>query len=220
MSNVLFYGGENKKMEAETKMEINVAVIDACVFTQLALSHICMELNANIIVSNFCTLNAFIEASLTQNHDMVFYDVLSSDEILIDLDSDIARIKRANQDCKVFNFSIINEYMPTLSADFSLSKGVKIGCVRALINSVLVKSPSRVSAGYQALTEKNRKLNQQQISVLRGYLYNLHTKEIARALDCNPRRIYALWQQVVKLFGASKHDQQQFYRHIGRLIDP
>ena len=106
--------------------------------------------------------------------------------------------------------------MSIKNADFELDKRLSLDDFSFFIRILCRNNSEKCKRNYSVIFNNRLNLNKEQVSLLRAYLYNLNTKNIAELLNCNLRKVYFYREGAIK----KGTEQKQFFRSIGRLINP
>ncbi|MBS0910322.1 MULTISPECIES: hypothetical protein [Tatumella] len=194
----------------------SIAIIDTCNYTCMAISSICRHISDNIIVYTFSSVEELLNHRSVREFDFIFYDILTTCPIVIDPENDILKIKSTNPHCKVCLLSVLHQFMYIKNADFELDKRLPLDDFSFFIRILCRDTQGKCKRNYSVIFHSRLDLTKEQVSLLRGYLYNLNTKEIAELLQCNLRKVYFYREGAIK----KGHSKKSFFRAIGRLVNP
>ncbi|WP_294900284.1 hypothetical protein [Tatumella sp. UBA2305] len=194
----------------------SIAIIDTCNYTCIAIKTLCRYISDNISVHEFSSVEELLNHPSADSFEFIFYDTLTTRSIVIDPESDIFRIKQYLPECKVCLLSVLHQFMSIKNADFELDKRLSLDDFSFFIRILCRNNSEKCKRNYSVIFNNRLNLNKEQVSLLRAYLYNLNTKNIAELLNCNLRKVYFYREGAIKK-GA---EQKQFFRSIGRLINP
>lgn len=167
-----------------------IAIIDTCNYTRLAITTICRHISEKIKICSFSTVDELLSHPSAELFDFIFYDTLTLPDIVIDPESDIFRIKAANRHCKICVLSVLHQFMLIKSADFELDKRIPLDDFSFFIRILCRHPQQQCQRSYSIIFHNRLNLNKEQVSLLRAYLFNLNTRNIAELLNCNLRKVY------------------------------
>lgn len=193
-----------------------IAIIDTCHYTRLAISAICEHISENIMICHFSSVDDLIYHPLAEKFDFIFYDSLTTSSVVIDPEGDIRRIKLVNCRAKLCFLSVLHQFMSIRNADFELDKRIPMDDFSFFIRILCRDPQEKCKRNYSVIFNHRLNLNKEQVSLLRAYLFNLNTKDIAELLNCNLRKVYFYREGALK----KGQTQPKFFHDIGRLINP
>lgn len=199
-----------------TEVIRSIAIVDTCNYTRLAITTICRHISDKIRVCSFATINELLIDPSAAHFDFIFYDTLTTPEIVIDPERDISRIKAANRRCKVCLLSVLHQFMLIKNADFELDKRIPLDDLSFFIRILCRHPQENCQRNYSIIFHNRLNLNKEQVSLLRAYLFNLNTRNIAELLNCNLRKVYFYREGALK----KARTDRTFFRAISRLINP
>ncbi len=194
----------------------SIAIIDTCNYTFIAVKTLCCYISDNISVSAFPSIEELLKHPDPEVFDFIFYDTLTTRSIVIDPENDILRIKQSLPECKVCLLSVLHQFMSIKNADYELDKRLSLDDFSFFIRILCHSNSEKCKRNYSVIFKNRLNLNKEQVSLLRAYLYNMNTRNIAELLNCNLRKVYFYREGAIKKGGR----QSQFFRSIGRLINP
>ncbi|MBT0721285.1 hypothetical protein [Rosenbergiella collisarenosi] len=194
----------------------SIAIIDTCNFTRIAIESVCNTISEKIRVLRFNSIQELVEYPQRTQIDLVFYDTLTTNSIIIDPDADIKKIKDNISGVKICVFSILHQFMSIKSADYEIDKRLSLEDFNFFTRILCQNDSERCKRNYSVVFYDRLNLSKEQVSLLRGYLLNLNTKNIADILQCNLRKVYFYREGTLK----KGKNRPSFYKDIGRLINP
>ena len=194
----------------------SIAIIDTCNYTCIAIKSICRYISDNISIHKFSSVEELLNHPSANSFDFIFYDTLTTRSIVIDPENDIIRMKKMNPECKVCLLSVLHQFMSIKNADFELDKRLSLDDFSFFIRILCRETNEKCKRNYSVILKNRLNLNKEQVSLLRAYIYNLNTKNIAELLNCNLRKVYFYREGAIK----KGSGQRNFFRSIGRLINP
>jgi len=194
----------------------SIAIIDTCNFTNIAIESVCQQISTNIVVLRFHSVEALIQSPKRSHIDLVFYDTLTTNNIIIDPEIDIRKIRESISGVKICIFSILHQFMSIKSADYEIDKRISLEDFNFFTRILCQNDGERCKRNYSVIFYDRMNLSKGQVTLLRGYLLNLNTKNIADILKCNLRKVYFYREGTLR----KGRLRENFYKDIGRLINP
>lgn len=194
----------------------SIAIIDTCNFTKIAVETVYLEISKNILVLHFTSVQELLNCPIRYNIDLVFYDTLTTNRIVIDPELDIQRMRDSIPNIKICIFSILHQFMSIKSADYEIDKRLSLEDFMFFTRVLCQNDGERYKRKYSVVFYDRINLSKEQITLVRGYLLNLNTKAIADILHCNIRKVYFYREGALK----KGRSRKRFYKDIGRLINP
>lgn len=112
--------------------------------------------------------------------------------------------------------SVLHQFMLIKNADFELDKRIPLDDLSFFIRILCRHPQENCQRNYSIIFHNRLNLNKEQVSLLRGYLFNLNTRNIAELLNCNLRKVYFYREGALK----KARTDRTFFRAISRLINP
>ncbi|MBT0727899.1 hypothetical protein [Rosenbergiella australiborealis] len=194
----------------------SIAIIDTCNFTKIAIESVCQQISNKILVLRFNSVQELIQHPQRSQVDLVFYDTLTTNSIIIDPELDIRKIRDNINGVKICIFSILHQFMSIKSADYEIDKRLSLEDFNFFTRILCQDDGERCKRNYSVVFYDRINLSKEQVSLLRGYLLNLNTKDIADILQCNLRKVYFYREGTLR----KGKNRPSFYKDIGRLINP
>jgi luxR family transcriptional regulator, regulator of transport and utilization of aryl beta-glucosides len=194
----------------------SIAIIDACHFTRLAITKICNSVSDKIIIHNFESVEQLLKSPYNKEIDFVFYDALSTGVLTVNPSEDIRTLKINNPSVKVCVFSVLHQFMTIANADHEIDKRVSLDDFNFFARILCQENNERCRRNYSVVSYNRMNLCWEQITLLRAYLLNFNTKDIAKLLDCKLRKVYFFREGAMRKITENK----SLFRDIGLLIDP
>ncbi|MTD41140.1 DNA-binding response regulator [Erwinia sp. CPCC 100877] len=177
-----------------TKKEMNIAVVDTCEFTLIGLEQL---VNREPVESMDIHFHGFTEITDLCggecDYDVVIYDPLNTRDFMVNVEQDVQTIKLRYPRSRVYIYSASVGFLKVSSVDGMFSKSISLGDLEVLWR-IIISRISGAGASYHLNIAvdvgKSARLTSEEASVLRGYAWNLKTKQIARLLGCNVRQVY------------------------------
>ncbi len=203
------------------KKIIHVAVVDSCEFIVTGLRHLMNhELNAQgyIFFHGFTDIN---ELTLSMRlFDIIIYDPLNPFHFRLTTNEDILRIKNKQPKSLIYIYSLSVGYLSFKNIDGAFNKRMPLDDIKALWKNLMnhkTKGPGRYNTSIVTCLRIPVKLSSEEASVLRGYSYNLKTKQIAFQLGCNQKLIYIYKKNAMKKLMAVRGPS--FYHRIRWILN-
>jgi DNA-binding NarL/FixJ family response regulator len=177
-----------------TKKEMNIAVVDTCEFTLIGLETL---VSREPVASMNIRFRGFMEVAdlccSDSDYDVVIYDPLNTRNFMVNVEQDIQAIKKRYHRARVYIYSSSVGFLKVSSVDGMFNKSISLGDLEVLwriITSRISSAGTNYHLNISVDAGKNACLTSEEASVLRGYAWNLKTKQIARLLGCNVRQVY------------------------------
>ncbi|MBT0723559.1 hypothetical protein HH682_03675 [Rosenbergiella sp. S61] len=194
----------------------SIAIIDTCNFTKIAIESVCHQISRNILVLRFNSVQELTHYPQRSQIDLVFYDTLTTNSVVIDPESDIKKMRECINGVKICIFSILHQFMSIKTADYEIDKRISLEDFNFFTRILCQDDGERCKRNYSVVFYDRIDLSKEQVSLLRGYLLNLNTKNIADILHCNLRKVYFYRERTLRKGKLIAN----FYKDIGRLINP
>ncbi len=177
-----------------TKKEMNIAVVDTCEFTLIGLEQLVSRDPVKSMSIHFHSFTEITDLYNSQcDYDVVIYDPLNIRDFMVNVEQDVQTIKQRYPQTRVYIYSASVGFLKVSSVDGMFNKSISLGDLEVLWRIIIGRVFS-IGASYHlnisVETGKRASLTSEEASVLRGYAWNLKTKQIARLLGCNVRQVY------------------------------
>lgn len=223
------------------KEAIHVAVIDCCDLTIIGLQYLFNHepnVHRDVLFHGFSNTEDFLLSERTW--DIVIYDPLNIGSFMITPDEDIRRIKREKPSTRIYIYSLSVGFLKFNHVDGVINKRISLGDIKAIwqilmsqvpralnyYNAIITMWQILMSQMPNALNHYNvritmqqppESLSNQEACVLRGYSFNLTTKQIARQLGCNVRQVYFYKNNAINKLKAARGPF--FYKSIRWVLN-
>lgn len=199
---------------------MHVAVIDNCEFTMIGLQYLCRHKDneqQDIIFHGFRNIDDFLVSEWSC--DIVIYDPLNTENFMITPNEDILRIKKIQPDTRIYIYSLSSDFLKFKHVDGVITKRVSLNDIKAMWQILISQTPKALNQYKMSITthQNPARLSHEEASVLRGYSYNLKTKQIARQLDCNVKLVYFYKNNAIDKLNAVRG--LSFYQSIRWILN-
>lgn len=194
----------------------SIAIIDTCNFTKVAIASICQTISDKIDVYRFNSVSELLTSDNRNKIDLVFYDALTTNKPVIDPEADIREIRATINHVKICIFSILHQFMVINNADYEIDKRLSLEDFIFFTRVSCKDDRERCKRNYSVVFHNRLNLSKEQVTLLRSYLINLNTRNIAEILKCNLRKVYFYREGTLR----KAKGYANFYKDIGRLVNP